>query len=374
MVFPQLGAASAEVTPINLDDFLKRVNEINSDAVILYVFSPYASEKTKTRSKNLPPFVPDLLFNLDYQKYSVDALRKITVSFKITKEQQLQVLQHTIQQSNSQDWFKFRAGRITSSNFKSACSTSLEKPSLSLIKSICYPLAVKFNSRYTKYGIKNEKTARKVYLDAMKLKHTNFKVSDVGFCISTETPEFGASADGIIFCDCCGEGCLEIKCPFRLRKIDGKKMTLADYLRFKDSCLIKNEEGTFILNMEHAYYYQVQLHMYALEKKFCDFLLWCPDFFYGVRIPLNEEFLVDKILKALRFHQHVIKPELLARCYTDNYDIVEIELFCYCSELRDGEVIQCSNRSCEIKLFHLSCTNYLNYGNEDWLCDLCLHD
>lgn len=160
-----------------------------------------------------------------------------------------------------------------------------------------------------------------------------------------------------------------------MHKVNDKERTLRDYAELKDSCLTQNEEGTYVLDTNHTYYFQVQLHMYVLEKKYCDFVIWCPDFFYAIRILLNEEFLKNNMTKALQFHRHVIKPELLARCYTDNYnDIVEIELFCYCSEKRDEEVIQCSNRSCEIKLFHLSCTNYLNCGNEDWLCDLCLND
>lgn len=45
----------------------------------------------------------------------------------------------TRQQSNSPDWFLYRAGRVTASVMKSVCHTSVQSPSLSLVKSICYP-------------------------------------------------------------------------------------------------------------------------------------------------------------------------------------------------------------------------------------------
>jgi len=42
-------------------------------------------------------------------------------------------------QFNSKQWFSFRTGRITASRFKAVCRTSLENPSKSLLKEICYP-------------------------------------------------------------------------------------------------------------------------------------------------------------------------------------------------------------------------------------------
>lgn len=364
-----------EISDLYLDGFLKELNEIVPDAVILQIVNPYASEKIKSSPSNLPLSLPEKLFNLAHQKYSVDTLRNLKINFTKTKEEQVAVFQNTKNQSRDRNWFKLRAGRITSSNFKSACSTNLEKPSLSLIKMICYPLTVTFHSKFTKYGILNEQKARKAYADSMKVHHQNFRVSEAGFCISTKMSQFGASADGVITCDCCGEGCLEIKCPFRLKKIEGKKFTVQDFVEMKDSCLIRNQDGTYALDSNHLYYYQVQLHMYALEKTFCDFIIWCPDFFYGIRILYNESFMSEKSKLALKFHEYVIKPEMLSRCYTEDYgDAFEIELFCYCSVKRSEEVIECSNKSCEIKLFHLSCTNFLNFNEEGWICDLCLNE
>ena len=39
------------------------------------------------------------------------------------------------------------------------------------------------------------------------------QVSDTGLYINPDVPHLGAPPDGLVTCDCCGEGCLEIKCP-----------------------------------------------------------------------------------------------------------------------------------------------------------------
>ena len=43
--------------------------------------------------------------------------------------------------------------------------------------------------------------------------HENFKICDSGLVLDPDIPHLGASPDGLVSCDCCGEGCLEIKCP-----------------------------------------------------------------------------------------------------------------------------------------------------------------
>lgn len=48
--------------------------------------------------------------------------------------------------------------------------------------------------------------------------HANFNCDLSGFVISREIPYIGASPDGFVQCDCCGKGCIEIKCPFLYAK------------------------------------------------------------------------------------------------------------------------------------------------------------
>jgi len=94
------------------------------------------------------------------------------------------------------------------------CHTSVEKPSQSLIKQICYPATAKFSTAATRWGCNHEKEAREKYLELMKSNHENFVVKENGLILNTNYPFLGASPDGLISCDCCGELCIEMKCPF----------------------------------------------------------------------------------------------------------------------------------------------------------------
>lgn len=40
-------------------------------------------------------------------------------------------------------WYDQRAGRVTASNIRAACHTHLDKPAVSLLKKLCYPVAYK---------------------------------------------------------------------------------------------------------------------------------------------------------------------------------------------------------------------------------------
>ncbi|KAL1415836.1 hypothetical protein MTO96_028619 [Rhipicephalus appendiculatus] len=65
-----------------------------------------------------------------------------TLSFE--KEVAEEIEKETRQQSKSSKWFAFRAGRITASNAKAVCRTSVTTPSRSLVKRVCYPEATQF--------------------------------------------------------------------------------------------------------------------------------------------------------------------------------------------------------------------------------------
>ena len=45
----------------------------------------------------------------------------------------------------------------------------------------------------------------------------DFDVQDSGLVINLVWPFIGATLDGVVSCQCCGEGTLEIKCPYSHR-------------------------------------------------------------------------------------------------------------------------------------------------------------
>ena len=83
----------------------------------------------------------------------------------------------------------------------------------------------------------------------MKITHPFFELQKSGLVLDTENPFIGASPDGIISCSCCGKGVVEVKCPFLCRD-----KPFSEAMKEKTSCLA---EGTFFLNKDHAYFYQV---------------------------------------------------------------------------------------------------------------------
>ena len=77
---------------------------------------------------------PDLLTKCD----------EVYGTISISVEQASTVGQETRKQSDSKLWFEQCAGRVTASKFYSVLHTNQSQPSVSLIKSICYPEAVRF--------------------------------------------------------------------------------------------------------------------------------------------------------------------------------------------------------------------------------------
>ena len=92
----------------------------------------------------------------------------------------------------------------------------------------------------------------------MKVNHTNFEYKDSGLVVSTSLPFVGASPDGVVQCDCCGQGVLEVKCPFCVRT---DYPTAAPYL------------ASGILSRKHAYYYQVQAQLFVCDVSYADFVV-----------------------------------------------------------------------------------------------------
>ena len=91
------------------------------------------------------------------------------------------VVEATRDQSQSILWYKYRAGRVTTSRMKAVCHTKPAYPAQSLIKCICYPEAFNFSSIAAIWGCQHEKrAARDTYENQMVSKHSGFVVSNCG--------------------------------------------------------------------------------------------------------------------------------------------------------------------------------------------------
>ena len=87
----------------------------------------------------------------------------------------------------------------------------------SLVKTICYPESTRFYSKACDYILTCEADALHMHKDSMQATHDFFELKKCGLVLDSENPFIGASPDGIISCSCCGEGVVEVKCPFSCR-------------------------------------------------------------------------------------------------------------------------------------------------------------
>ena len=145
-----------------------------------------------------------------------------------------------------------------------------------------------------------------------KDRHTNLKIGHCGLVVNPCYPHLGASPDGIVNCDYCGNGVLEIKCPYSCR---GKTFSEAAD-QGKDFCLQKDTDGHLQLIKSHAYYYQVQAQLKLCEAAYCDFVMWSKDELLVLQSLPDPEFIDGAIDEVTSFFKYGVLPELLGKWYT----------------------------------------------------------
>ena len=363
-------------TQYELDDFYANLSSCGSKPGLLSIVPPYSKE-----------YIPKLLQANDYPQvltelYDPSVVTKcftellelcIKMELTISKDQQSAVEKATKMQANSKDWFLFRAGRITASKVYNVCHTDVALPSQSLIKSICYPESYRFSSVATSWGCDHEKIAREMYETDLKDGHKNVVIEDSGLHISIKNPFLGASPDALVACDCCGEGCLEIKCPFC-----SKDQFIFEAAENKKFCLDKVSNG-FQLSKNHPYYYQVQAQIHICGRKYCDFYVWTEKDYHVERILPEPNFWADCIEKCASFFQLCLLPELVGKFYSREThlkggDETETcskegkakEVFCYCKQPENSPMIACDNDMCKIAWFHMNCLKLSKAPSRKW--------
>ncbi len=93
------------------------------------------------------------------------------------------------------------------------------------------------------------------------------QVNLAGLFLDLNYPFIGASPDAVISCSECGDGVLEVKCPYCFK--DGIPEEES-----KSFCMEKTDKQQWILKREHPYYYQVQTQLKVCGRKYCDFVVW----------------------------------------------------------------------------------------------------
>ena len=215
-------------TENEIANFYSQLSKTSGKPVILSLIPGYSNAYVPASQLSDYPKPLTELFDPSTETLTFDDLtikcRKIYDNLIVTADQATLVEKMTRGQAKSRLWFQQRAGRITASKMKNTLSTSVDNPALSLIKAICYPETTKFYSVACEYGCKHESEARREYIYMMKKEHISFEITECGLIIDPMFPFLGATPDGLVTCACCGNGSLEIKCPFSCRKKELKEV------------------------------------------------------------------------------------------------------------------------------------------------------
>ena len=291
-------------------------------------------------------------------------------SVGFTFDQAVLVEEQTRGQAKSRIWFDQRAGRITASRLREAVHMNYSQPSLSLIKSICYPEQRQFTSAACQYGCNHEDLARQMYTQKFAAKHEEFLVVQCGLILDPKFPFLGASPDGLVNCKCCKSGVLEIKCPFSC-----KQKSFVELANDNPSFCLDDDNGSLTLKVDHPYHFQVQLQMKLCHVQYCDFVIWRETGeIFCQRISLDSSFVDSAINSVTPLIKYAILPELVGKWFSkqtvvsdDNSSSSHTDIndrsssfndagFCYCGKGEDyDDMIGCDNEHCPIGWFHYCC-------------------
>lgn len=226
---------------------------------------------------------------------------------------------------------------------------------------------------YFRHGCTHEKDGRAAYEAAQMERHEGLSVSDAGFCINPQYPHIGASPDAWVTCGCCGQGIVEVKCPFCLKdkamhELDGK------------FCLQADASGNLSLKEDHPYYYQVQAQLHVTQTAYCDFVVWADNKFdttHIQRIVPDNAFLDSVLPKIDIFYLNGILPEILGKWFTVPRTPASAQTSsgqsCYCGEPADDNMLECKSGRCTVLLFHKKCLAFSldRRVPKKWKCPSC---
>ncbi|XP_070541309.1 uncharacterized protein [Ptychodera flava] len=255
----------------------------------------------------LPPSLPELAEQCDEQTLIESAMNPID-----TNVVQL-VSDATVNQSDSDMWYKYRVGRITATRLfdvtrKVSVDGTVSDKNTSFLKCVMN-YNPPFSSPATDWGKYNEGIAIQQFLRVNRKFHRKLSVKQCGLILYPRCPIIAASPDALVTCDCCGIRPLEVKNPYKMRHL-----SIPKYAELPDSCLHITSSGQIKLKSNHPYFFQVQGQLFSLESGVGYFALKTASPYNNLHF---EEICFDPMLmeevysKCLVVFKSIIIPELI---------------------------------------------------------------
>ena len=369
------------LSDVDKDNFYFCLSKANPNSAILRLIEGYNDRfvpAAKKLERVLFKFYDEKYEEMLYHELLQHCLIKF-MSIEISQDEVDQIETHTRLQSKSSLWFQARAGVVTGSRFKLCCQTDISQPAKSTIIKICYPVKKKFEKPAIEHGITNEPKAIESLKTILSKHHNDVEIIDCGLFRSTEFPFLGASPDGIMKCSCCNDStryAVEVKCPFKLEEKSMKDLAKKD----PEFCLQSDKKNALSLKRNHPYYYQIQLEMLMAGAEYCYFYVYGKSESFYELVPIDLDFLSEKIEIAKRFFVFAVLPELLGKWYSKSH-ITEPKIYhkdsdtnndiCTCQQQRDSETILCADKTCVVKNYHLQCLGLEEKPKRKWFCPYC---
>ncbi|CAN7989782.1 unnamed protein product, partial [Ixodes pacificus] len=256
-------------------------------------------------------------------------------------------------QASSDESFQQRRGRITSSVVGKvrSCCTGAEGIVSEVMGYTKTP-----NVFSVRWGKDNEVKARNRFIADEAPKHRGFEAKMCGLLVDSERPYLGASPDGIVFCGCCDDAVLEIKCPATCAnlRIDQAKSVLP-YL----------DNNSARLKEDHAHYAQVQMQMALAKTTRAFFVVYTNADLSGEEVLFSECFWNTAGSIAEEFYFSYVFPEIHGRELSKK--IKDANDMCICKTRKSGSVLRCD--ACD-RAVHMKCVK-LRRMPKRWMCSTC---
>nr|XP_054759987.1 uncharacterized protein LOC129266168 [Lytechinus pictus] len=220
-------------------------------------------------------------------------------------------------QATSTTWIEHRKGRVTGSVAHAVLTkerTREGKPDTdtsALLKRVMGYEKPDMAIPALKYGREMEDEARRAFFTESKEHHSRLSVRECGMFVDRNNPYIAASPDGIVECNCCGRGVLEIKCPYNV----AHTAPTADNVPY----LIR-KDGKIDLKENHPYYSQVQLEMGVTKTRYCDFFVYSRKGQMTVRVYADEERWDELVKRSTTFFRDCVAKEIVEKKIMNEFE------------------------------------------------------
>ena len=303
--------AVAEPTEEERRTFFEAISKGSQQPMVLALVQPYSDSFVQAK-ENVPTSFQSL-YKPEHFSRSYEELLTLVLDLPrevVTPSMAANVEVLTRHQSKSQEWFRYRAGRITASRYRQVLHTYIQKPSFSLLKAVCYPESFSFKVPATLWGCQHEQDAIQQY-KSQAISHTDISITSCGFHICLTHPFLGASPDALVQCECCGQGVVEVKCPYC-----GRDKTILETSEMQPRFCLETIGDQQRLKTDHTYYWQCQLQMLCTGRSYCDFVVWTNADIHVERIGYDKALVESTIPDVKEFHTKCILPELLGKWFS----------------------------------------------------------